>query len=137
MAQMECKLRMLDLYFSKFDFIQERGHSSTEYNSSFQIEYSVSNKDSSKIRVTIDTLVSSKEEGLSLNLRTVGLFEVEKTDIEKDVYEQLIRANTVAIMFPYIRSQVSLLTTQPGIQPIMIPPMNINALLESANDSQG
>lgn len=128
MKPTDCKLQMLDLYFSKFSFEQERGKDNAEYSSSFNIEYSVNSQDDSKIRVTIDTSVQSKDNGIVLALETVGLFRIEKTD--KETYEQLIKANTVAIMFPYIRSQVSLLTTQPGIQPIMIPTMNINALIE-------
>lgn len=135
MNQTECKLQMLDLYFSRFDFSQERGKNSTEYSSSFNIEYSVSSNDHSKIRVTINTSICSKENEILLNLQTIGLFKVEQIDIEEDVYNQLVKTNTVAIMFPYIRSQVSLLTTQPGIQPIMIPPMNINVLLENNQQS--
>ena len=135
MNQTECKLQMLDLFFSKFDFTQERGKNSTEYNSSFRIEYSVNSKDHSKIRVTIDTSIRNKEAGIILNLQTIGLFKVEQVDIEENIYDQLVKTNTVAIMFPYIRSQVSLLTTQPGIQPIMIPPMNINVLLEDNQQS--
>ncbi len=38
--------------------------------------------------------------------------------------------NAIAIMFPYIRSEVTLLTSQPNLKPIMIPPVNINALIE-------
>lgn len=128
MKPTDCKLQMLDLYFSKFSFEQERGKDNAEYSSSFNIEYSVNSQDDSKIRVIIDTTVQNKDNGIVLALETVGLFRIEKTD--KENYEQLIKANTVAIMFPYIRSQVSLLTTQPGIQPIMIPTMNINALIE-------
>lgn len=128
MKPTDCKLQMLDLYFSKFSFEQERGKDNAEYSSSFNIEYSVNSQDDSKIRVIIDTSVQSKDNGIVLTLETVGLFRIEKTD--KENYEQLIKANTVAIMFPYIRSQVSLLTTQPGIQPIMIPAMNINAFIE-------
>ena len=41
-----------------------------------------------------------------------------------------MKKNTVAIMFPFIRSQVSILTTQPGMIPIVMPPININALVE-------
>lgn len=136
MGQTECKLHMLDLYFSKFDFTQERGQNNTEYNSSFRIEYSVNSQDSSKIRVAIDTSIRNKSDLIVLNLQTVGIFRVEKAEIDQDVYDQLIKTNTVAIMFPYIRSQVSLLTTQPGIQPIMIPPMNINVLVGQAQQSK-
>ena len=52
-----------------------------------------------------------------------------------DEYERILKANTVAIMFPYIRSQISLLTTQPGLHPVMLPPMNINALLDSTEEA--
>lgn len=38
--------------------------------------------------------------------------------------ENIIKHNTVAIMFPFIRSQVTLLTTQPGMNPIVLPPIN-------------
>lgn len=85
--------------------------------------------------MTIDTSIRNKEAGIILNLQTIGLFKVEQVDIEENIYDQLVKTNTVAIMFPYIRSQVSLLTTQPGIQPIMIPPMNINVLLEDNQQS--
>lgn len=37
--------------------------------------------------------------------------------------------NMLAIMFPYLRSYVSLLTTQPEFPPIMLPTMNINAMV--------
>ena len=47
-----------------------------------------------------------------------------------DVYEHLVKVNTVAIIFPFIRSQISLLTMQPGLAPIMLPPMNLNALID-------
>lgn len=130
MASAECKLQMLDLFFSKFSFSQERGKNSSEYKYSFGIEYSVSKADKSKIRVTIDTSVHSKDDSIILDLETVGLFRIDSTDPE--TYDMLIKSNTVAIMFPYIRSQVSILTTQPGIQPIMIPPMNINAIISDS-----
>ena len=38
--------------------------------------------------------------------------------------ENIVKTNTVAIMFPFIRSQVTLLTTQPGMTPIVLPPIN-------------
>ena len=122
---------MLDLYFSKFDFKQERGTDSKEYNTSFQIEYAINSEDDTKVRVVVDTTVTNEAESVVLNVQTVGIFKVDKLDIDDATYEHLIKANTVAIIFPFIRSQVSLLTTQPGMMPVMIPPININALIEN------
>ena len=126
-----CKIQMLDLYFSKFDFKQERGTDSKEYNTSFQIEYAINSEDDTKVRVVVDTTVTNEAQSIVLNVQTVGIFKVDKLDMDEVTYEHLIKANTVAIIFPFIRSQVSLLTTQPGMMPVMIPPININALIEN------
>ena len=126
-----CKIQMLDLYFSKFDFKQERGTDSKEYNTSFQIEYAINSEDETKVRVVVDTTVTNEAQSIVLNVQTVGIFKIDKLDIDEATYEHLIKANTVAIIFPFIRSQISLLTTQPGMMPVMIPPININALIEN------
>ena len=96
----------------------------------------MNNEDDSKIKVTTDTSVTNKTGNIALELQTVGIFKIDKTDLDENVYEHLIKVNTVAIIFPFIRSQVSLLTTQPGITPIMIPPINLNALIDSEENEE-
>ena len=56
-------------------------------------------------------------------------FELDEQANKRDV---LIRQNAVAILFPYLRSQVSLLTTQPGVEPVILPPLNIAKMVEQA-----
>lgn len=137
MNNTECKIQMLDLYFSKYSFSQERNKKiEEEYSTSFNINYAENNDDDSKIKVTIDTSVSDKGGELTLELQAVGIFNIEKENTEKSIYEHLVQVNTVAIMFPFIRSQISLLTTQPGIKPIMLPPINLNALIDSNNNEE-
>ena len=127
----ECKLQMIDLYFSKYEFKQERGKESQEYNTSFQIEYAINSEDETKVKVTIDTMVANEPNSIVLNLQTVGIFKIDKVNTDETTYDHLIKANTVAIIFPFIRSQISLLTSQPGLMPVMLPPININALVEN------
>ena len=134
MNNTECKIQMLDLYFSRCFFEQERGKNSDEYQTTFNINYAVNNEDDSKIKVTIDTSIINQTGNIKLEIQTVGIFRIDKEDMEEKMYEHLIKVNTVAIIFPYIRSQVSLLTTQPGIKPVMLPPMNLNALIDSKED---
>ena len=130
----ECILQLKDLYFEKCEFSQTRTDDNSDYNSSFQITYALNSKDESDIKVTIDTTVSNETNSISVLLRTVGIFKLEKGDLEQETYDHLLKANTAAILFPYVRSQISLLTTQPGIKPVIIPPININALLSNSND---
>ena len=134
MNNTECKIQMLDLYFSRCFFEQERGKDSDEYQTTFNINYAVNNEDDSKIKVTIDTSIINQTGNIKLEIQTVGIFRIDNKDMEEKMYEHLVKVNTVAIIFPYIRSQVSLLTTQPGIKPVMLPPMNLNALIDSKED---
>lgn len=59
-------------------------------------------------------------------------FFIDTNDPIKE--KTLINANTVAIMFPFIRSQVSLMTTQPGMSPIVLPPINTAKFMEKDSD---
>lgn len=130
MRQNECKLQMNELYFSKYDFVNTHENMDTNYTTCFQIEYAVHNDDPSKFRIKIRTSLKNETESVRLNLETIGVFSVDEEGISENVSENLIKVNTVAIMFPFIRSQISLLTTQPGLEPILLPPININALVE-------
>ena len=133
MNNTECKLQMLDLYFSEYSFKNSHEDEDVNYNSSFTIKYAINSDDESKIKVTIDTNITNSTKSVELNLQTIGIFKIDKEGIEEKIYDTLMKRNTVAIIFPFIRSQISLLTTQPGMTPIVIPPVNINALIEEQN----
>ena len=50
-----------------------------------------------------------------------------------DLYDNskiLVERNAISIMFPYLRSYITTLTSVPGMQPIVLPPINIAAMLE-------
>ena len=108
MERRDCMLQMDELYFSSFDFEQSREDSNTEYDVSFHIEYAKNKKDSAKFRVMIRTAVENKTGSVRIRLDTVGIFTIENFELDRDLNERILKANTVAIMFPYIRSQISL-----------------------------
>lgn len=65
---------------------------------------------------------------MGLHLLLVGVFEAD----DKEFLQRMV-PNAIAIIFPYMRSQVTLMTAQPNLPPIVLPPININALLKSKN----
>ncbi len=69
------------------------------------------------------TLNVNKEKG-DLNVKVVAAATFYCQNTDESFVDSIMETNTVAIMFPYIRSQVSLLTTQPGMTPIVLPPIN-------------
>ena len=81
-------------------------------------------------KITLELNVADPDGKLSVFVRGMAVFETEQEN------QMLIERNTLAIMFPYFRSYVSTLTTQPGMTPIVLPAMNIMAILAQKNDQK-
>ena len=63
------------------------------------------------------------EEVFSLELRAVGSFEMSEDLLQNDnIKEQLIHTNAPAIVFPYLRSFISMLTSNLGTIPTLTLP---------------
>lgn len=70
-----------------------------------------------------------QEEEFSATVQISGYCTIDENDPAKD---QLLKRNTLAILFPYIRSELTLLTAQPETDPIVWPVMNIQAMMDEA-----
>ncbi len=122
--RMRSNLSMRYLYFSKCSFIHKREIVDAE------LKMSLSNKttkiDEHIYEVVLDFIASDGEQ-FDLQLTANAEFEYTPASEDEDagLEKKIISSNTIAIMFPFIRSQVSLLTTQPNLQPLIIPPINI------------
>lgn len=124
-------LQLIDFYFTKVDFIQKRQkHHRVDLNN-IQIGYALT-PDKTQIRVTVNTDFRNEGDSIVLKMETVAEFKLNQIDMSDSDVRHLIEINTLSIMFPYIRSQASLVTTQPGLEPIQLPLINVEALLEDA-----
>lgn len=79
--------------------------------------------DQEQYEVFLSTTVSDVNETIYVNVKGRSIFSTKHEN--KDLLEK----NTIAIMFPYIRSYISSITTQPGMTPIVLPAMNIVAMI--------
>lgn len=93
-------------------------------------ELSVQDKDATVMVETIFRLEHNDEEVFRLQCKHIGKFSVD-TDNENMELQTFIENNSVALMFPYIREHVTSVTQKAGIQPIVLPPINIRALLNN------
>ncbi len=116
-------LTMKDLYFEKIVF--ERGvELPTEIRTGFKTDYN--SKDDNIIEVKLICSIKTNT-SVSIDITLVGVFENNEQDAE--LKEDLNRINTVSIMFPYLRAELSLITAQPNFPTIDLPVFNINELL--------
>ena len=67
-----------------------------------------------------------------IDVIVTGRFSCEDSD--RDRRDTLLQKNTLAILFPYLRTQVSVITMQPDMNPIVIPPLNIEVVFDQAEN---
>jgi preprotein translocase subunit SecB len=115
------KTYISQLYFERFsdtvDKIDEEG----------EITFSKQIQEIQKNVYKVELSVVLKSEGVyDIKSSIVGEFGLSEDAV---LGKKLLYNNTIAILFPYLRSQLTLLTSQPGFEPVILPVMNINALM--------
>ena len=87
------------------------------------VEHNVENIGEDRYEIALNTSVSDENENIYVNVKGKAIFRTQQKNMD------MLEKNTIAIMFPYIRSYISIITTQPGMPPIVLPAMNIIAMV--------
>ncbi|MCI9189865.1 MAG: preprotein translocase subunit SecB [Lachnospiraceae bacterium] len=116
------KIEITESTFRKKDF------SLDELELGVRVEHSVENIGEDEYEIVLNTTVSDENENVYVNVRGKAIFRTQQKNMD------MLEKNTIAIIFPYIRSYISIITTQPGMPPIVLPAMNIIAMV---NDQKG
>lgn len=74
-------------------------------------------------------LLHEDKEKLKLDSTFIGVFSIIE-DNENMNIEEYIKNNSVALMFPYVREHISTITQKSGIKPVLLPPINVIALIK-------
>lgn len=119
-----CVLRLNHLVFDKISF-KRKGFAN---ENSVKYQFGFAFQETGKRDFAAHVEVSGKKKGeYTFTVCASGYFTVDGGD-----RGLLMRQNAVAIIFPYIRSQISLLTAQPEMAPVVLPPLNIAQMVEEA-----
>ena len=88
-----------------------------------QVEHSLNKISDETFEMVLITTVSDEDEIVFINVKGRAIFNTSQENMD------ILEKNTIAIMFPYIRSYISIITTQPGMNPVVLPAMNIVAMI--------
>lgn len=128
MTNVSSSLTLNQLVFDKIEFHRKGFQNDKEI--SFEIEVQIGQGKDDVYKVTL-ILKGDKEEEYDFLISLTGFFSFEAAEnLEEKQKETLINKNAVAILMPYLRSEVSLLTAQPNVECVVLPPFNINRMLE-------
>lgn len=121
----QCVLTLNHLIFDNMRF--ERKGFANKKAPKFQFGFDFETREDQEFIVHVEVR-GKKSKEYKFKVTASGYFTLHGSS-DQDL---MMRQNAVAILFPYIRSQISLLTAQPETTPIVLPPMNIAQLVEDA-----
>lgn len=92
--------------------------------------------DEDNASVILGFLIDNKEKDMpfSIDVEIEGVFRLDNW--EHPDRNTIIQSNAIAILFPYLRSVVSMITANANIPPYVIPVMNIVALFNKAENGE-
>jgi preprotein translocase subunit SecB len=64
-----------------------------------------------------------------VNIRSIGTFKFEHVTTVETIPDYFY-SNSIAILFPYIRAYISILTTQANVPGLILPTLNLTSLEE-------
>lgn len=108
---------------SEFRFDSKR-KSNKKLNVTFERSVVVDDADS-RMRLELVNTIEDEDKSLFLRVRMHGFFEFD-SQISDDIKGMFIRINAPAILFPYVRAYVSTLTSLSGIEPVILPTLNLS-----------
>ncbi|WP_270436808.1 protein-export chaperone SecB [Blautia massiliensis (ex Durand et al. 2017)] len=124
----ESNLILQHLVFDEIEFKRLGFKTESEVNYELEIQIGRDHDNQENYKVTL-VLNGKKDKEYIFKIVLSGFFEIKNAENISDK-ETLIHKNAVAIMMPYLRSEVSLLTSQPETNSIVMPIFNINKMIK-------
>ncbi len=89
------------------------------------------NKKNMEIILILNLFKDISDAPFYMNIEIIGEFSLEG---EGDITNY--KANAIAIMYPYLRAIVSTYTSGANVMPVILPAINVNAMLEQKKDKK-
>ena len=124
----ESNLILQHLVFDEREFKRLGFKTESEVNYELEIQIGRDHDNQENYKVTL-VLNGKKDKEYIFKIVLSVFFEIKNAENISDK-ETLIHRNAVAIMMPYLRSEVSLLTSQPETNSIVMPIFNINKMIK-------
>lgn len=122
-------LKLNKIVFDKIIFNRLGFKNDNEFK--MELQSNISQRDETEIYKVTLYLKGKKSEEYTMEISLSGFFSIEETEtLTEEVKNTLIEKNSIAILMPYLRSEVSLLTSQPDTEPIVLPVFNINNMFQ-------
>lgn len=128
MDSINSSLILQTMVFDKIEFERKGFKNYNELKFELHVQIGMSEDDVYKVTLVLS---GDKKDEYDILISLTGFFLVEgKENFGDQMVNDLIRKNAVAILMPYLRSELTMLTAQPDTDSVVLPPFNINKMME-------
>ena len=112
------------MVFDRIEFDRKGFKNTQELKFELQVQIGLNEDDLYKVTLVLN---GTKQDEYNVVISLSGFFRFEG-QVEDKIVRDLINKNAVAILMPYLRSELTLLTAQPDTDSVVLPPFNINKM---------
>lgn len=128
MGDFNSVLTLQKMVFDRIEFDRKGFKNTNELEFELQVQIGLDKNDIYKVTLVLN---GTKQDEYSIVISLSGFFEVKtQEELGDKLVQDLINKNAVAILMPYLRSELTLLTAQPDTDSVVLPPFNINKMFE-------
>lgn len=129
--KVESILKFENYIVRRVDFVINENFSE---RNNVQLVFDINSKvktDKNKLSILLETKIFENAEKndfpFEMSIDVIGDFKISGGDSNKFI------PNAIAILYPYVRAVVSTYTAQANVNPLILPPINVNKLIEENN----
>lgn len=129
MKEIKSELRFINYIVDSVEFKNNPNFEGEEIQLDFKpsVEFDIEDKEL-LVLLTVDVFDDAEKNNypFEMSVSVVGYFKLTADeDVEK------YKANAVAVLFPYVRSIISTYTAAANVNPLILPTVNINKMLNA------
>lgn len=122
-------LTLQKMVFDRIEFDRKGFRNAEKLKFDLQVQIGLGEKDVYKVTLVLN---GTKQGEYDIVISLSGFFKIEQQEeLEDRVVQGLISKNAVAILMPYLRSELTLLTAQPDTDSVVLPTFNINKMMKN------
>lgn len=124
-------LKLTHIVFDEITFRRKGFQAKSHTEAQIGIAAHVEKTGEGKYQVSL-SMKAIKEREYEAVVSITGYCEIEESTPYKD---KILSENAVSILFPYVRAEMTLITAQPETEPLIIPAVNVSALIKQSKEN--
>lgn len=128
-------LKFIGYVFNSIEFTRNEFYKGEEAQIDFRFGHNIllnQEENSANISLTCTVFPDAKinHYPFNLNVEIAGMFAYNP-EIDDDLRDVFLGENALALLFPYVRSTISMVTASAGFTPLLIQPINVVEYIKS------